>query len=91
MGMINGFSNNIRTIWNTCSSGNSIRLFHMETKSIHSKRVDGRVRTRLQETGDDNYKTYRPAEENANRDEGYCKIVPIISRHSNQINKGERC
>ena len=91
MGMINGFSNNIRTIWNTCSSGNSIRLFHMETKSIHSKRVDGRIRAGFQEAGDDNYKAYRSTEENANRVKRYNKIVPIISRYSNQINKGERC
>ena len=47
----NGFYHNIGTVWNTCGDDNSVRILYMETKQVHTRNSNDRVRPRLQEVG----------------------------------------
>ena len=51
MGISNGYTYNLGTIWNTRSSSNGVRIFYMETESVHTTNSNDRVRPRLQEVG----------------------------------------
>ena len=47
----NGYFNNTGTIWNTRSDDDSVWIFYMEAKSLHSTNSDDRTRSRFQEVG----------------------------------------
>ena len=70
MGINNGYTYNIGTIWNTSRSSDGVRIFYLETKPFHSAYSYERTRPRLQEVGRYYYKANRSAENNANRAEG---------------------
>jgi len=58
----NGYFTDIGTIWYSRCYDNSIRIFYMEAKPIHSKNSNARIRPRLQEVGRYSYQTDRPTE-----------------------------
>ena len=70
MGINNGHTYNIGTIWNTCSSSNGLRILYLETKPIHSIYSYARTRPRLQEVGRYYYQTNRSAKVDSVRTEG---------------------
>ena len=49
--MIDGYTYNIGTIWNTSCDDDSIRIFYMEAEQVHSGNTDDRTGSRLQEVG----------------------------------------
>ena len=66
MGINNGYFSSTGTIWNTCSDDDSVWLFYMEAKQVHSKYFNDRTRPRLQEVGRYYYKTDRPTKVGSN-------------------------
>ena len=66
MGINNGYTYNLGTIWNTRCDDDSVRIFYMETKQVHSGDSDDRTRPRLQEVGRYYYKTNRPTKVSTN-------------------------
>ena len=46
-----GYFTNTGTIWNTDCNDDSIWIFYMEAKQIHSGNSNARTRPRLQEVG----------------------------------------
>jgi hypothetical protein len=66
MGISNGYTYNLGTIWNTSSGSDGIRIFYLETEQVHSTNSDDRARPRLQEVGRYYYKIDRPTKVGAN-------------------------
>ena len=64
MGINSGHTYNLGTIWDTCSDDDSVRVLYLETKQIHTRNSNERVRPRFQEVGRYYYKTNRPTKEN---------------------------
>ena len=62
----NGYYSSNGTIWNTRCNDNSVRIFYMEAKPIHSKDSNDRIGPRFQEVGRYYYQADRPTKENAN-------------------------
>ena len=58
MGINNGYCTIFGTIWDPLDSCSSIWVFHMEAKSLHPTRINGRVRREFQASGNDYYKAY---------------------------------
>ena len=70
MGISDGHTSSIGTIWNTSGSSDGVRILYLETKSVHSKYFNARTGPRFQEVGRYYYKAYRPTKNNTNRAEG---------------------
>ena len=66
MGINNGYIGGNGTIWSTSCDDNSIRIFYMEAKQIHTRNSNERVRPRLQEVGRYYRQIDRPAKESTN-------------------------
>ncbi len=66
MGISNGYTYNLGTIWNTRCNDNSIRIFHMETKQVHTANSNAGNGPRLQEIGRYYYQADRPTKVSAN-------------------------
>ena len=60
MGINNGHTYNLGTIWDTSSSSDGIRIFYLETEQVHPIYSYERTRPRLQEIGRYYYKINRP-------------------------------
>ena len=84
---LNGPHSIIGAVRNTYNSSSSIWLFYMEAEPIHTKRTNGGVRPRLQKVGDDYHKANRPTEKDSNRAKRYNKVLSIIGRYSNKVDK----
>ena len=59
----NGYFSSNGTIWSTCSNDNSIWLFYLEAKQVHTGNSNERVRPRLQTIGRYYSKTNRSTKE----------------------------
>ena len=66
MGISNGYTYNLGTIWNTSSSSDGIRIFYLETEQVYSTDSNDRIRPRLQEVGRYYYKIDRPTKVGTN-------------------------
>ena len=62
----NGYFSDTGTIWNTSCDDDSIWIFYMEAKSLHTTDSDDRTRPRLQEVGRYYYKAHWPAKNGSN-------------------------
>ena len=51
MGISNGYFSSTGTIRNTRGDDDSIRIFYMEAKSLHTGNINDRTGPRLQEVG----------------------------------------
>ena len=66
MGINNGYIGGNGTIWSTRCDDDSVRIFYMETKQIHTRNSNERVRSGFQEVGRYYRQTNRPAKESTN-------------------------
>tara|TARA_R100000655_G_scaffold38975_1_gene74024 strand:- start:9743 stop:9958 length:216 start_codon:yes stop_codon:yes gene_type:complete len=66
MGINNGHTYNLGTIWDTSRSSDGVRVLYLETKQVHPIYSYERTRPRLQEVGRYYYKTNRPTKVGTN-------------------------
>ena len=82
----NGHFSNTETVWHTGVCGNSVRIFHLEAEQVHSRRLSTRLKRKVRTLRNDNHKTNRPTEANADRVGENKSKLSLISIHIDKNN-----